>query len=72
MKAMILEAPGRLLQCRDIPDPVQGPGEVLVKVAACGVCRTDLHVVDGDLTEPRPPIIPGHEIGTDTTQGTAV
>ena len=39
-----------------------GPGEVLVKVAACGVCRTDLHVVDGDLTEPRLPIIPGHEI----------
>jgi propanol-preferring alcohol dehydrogenase len=62
MKAMILEAPGQLLQCRDIPDPVPGPGEVLVKVAACGVCRTDLHVVDGDLTEPRLPIIPGHEI----------
>ena len=62
MKAMILEAPGQLLQCRDVPDPVPGPGEVLVKVAACGVCRTDLHVVDGDLTEPRLPIIPGHEI----------
>ena len=62
MKAMILDAPGQLLQYRDIPDPVPGPGQVLVKVAACGVCRTDLHVVDGDLTEPHLPIIPGHEI----------
>jgi propanol-preferring alcohol dehydrogenase len=62
MKAMILEAAGQLLKWREVPDPVPGPGEVLVKVAACGVCRTDLHVVDGDLTEPRLPIIPGHEI----------
>src|SRR5687768_9753550 len=73
MKAMILEAPGQLLQWRDVPDPVPGPGEVLVKVAACGVCRTDLHVVDGDLTEPRLPIIPGHEIvGRVETTGAGV
>ncbi|SLN77740.1 zinc-dependent alcohol dehydrogenase family protein [Oceanibacterium hippocampi] len=63
MRAMILNraAAGRLDAVeRDRPDP--GPGEVLVKVAACGVCRTDLHVVDGDLPEPKIPIIPGHEI----------
>jgi propanol-preferring alcohol dehydrogenase len=47
---------------REIPDPAPGSAEVLVKVAACGVCRTDLHVVDGELTEPKVPIIPGHEI----------
>src|SRR5262245_37030641 len=62
MKAMILDAPGQLLHYRTVATPVPGPGQVLVKVAACGVCRTDLHVVDGDLLEPRLPIIPGHEI----------
>ena len=62
MKAMILDAPGHPLQYRSVADPAPGPGQVLVKVAACGVCRTDLHVVDGDLTEPHLPIIPGHEI----------
>ena len=62
MKAMILDAPGQALQYRCVADPVPGRGQVLVKVAACGVCRTDLHVVDGDLTEPRLPSIPGHEI----------
>ena len=61
MKAMILEPRGSS-SIADIPDPVPGAGQVLVKVAACGVCRTDLHVVDGDLTEPQLPIIPGHEI----------
>jgi D-arabinose 1-dehydrogenase-like Zn-dependent alcohol dehydrogenase len=45
-----------------VPDPEPGPDQVLVRIAACGVCRTDLHVVDGDLTEPKLPIIPGHEI----------
>jgi propanol-preferring alcohol dehydrogenase len=62
MKAMVLDAPGLVLQHRTVADPAPGPGQVLVKVAACGVCRTDLHVVDGDLTEARLPIIPGHEI----------
>ncbi|MBO0741685.1 MAG: alcohol dehydrogenase catalytic domain-containing protein, partial [Hyphomicrobiaceae bacterium] len=62
MHAMILEAVGQPLQYRTIARPRPGPGQVLVKVAACGVCRTDLHVVDGDLTQPRLPIIPGHEI----------
>ena len=62
MRAMILEKPGISLQLIDKSDPVPGPGQVQVKVSACGVCRTDLHVVDGDLAEPKLPIIPGHEI----------
>ncbi len=62
MKAMTLAAPGQALEMRELPDPQPGPGQLQVRVAACGVCRTDLHVVDGDLTEPRLPIVPGHEI----------
>jgi propanol-preferring alcohol dehydrogenase len=62
MKAMVLEHPGAPLRLLERPIPVPGPGQVLVRVAACGVCRTDLHVVDGDLREPRLPIVPGHEI----------
>lgn len=62
MRAMVLAAPGQPLQYRSISDRTPGPGQVLVKVAACGVCRTDLHVVDGELTDGRLPIIPGHEI----------
>jgi propanol-preferring alcohol dehydrogenase len=62
MRAMILESVGQPLQYRSVARPGPRPGQVLVKVAACGVCRTDLHVVDGDLTQPRLPIIPGHEI----------
>ena len=62
MKAMVLHRPGTPLRPVEMPDPVPGPGQIAVDVAACGVCRTDLHVVDGDLTEPRLPIVPGHEI----------
>lgn len=62
MRAMILEAPGRPLQPVDRATPSPGDGQVLIEVSACAVCRTDLHVVDGDLTEPRLPIVPGHEI----------
>ena len=62
MRAMVLQHPGTALRDSNIPDPEPGAGQVLVKVAACGVCRTDLHVIDGDLTEPKLPIIPGHEI----------
>ncbi len=62
MQAMVLESPGRPLVCLQMPIPVPGPDQVLVKVRACGVCRTDLHVVDGDLPDPKLPIIPGHEI----------
>ncbi len=62
MRAMVLDKPGTPLVMRELPLPVPGKGEILVAVAACGVCRTDLHVVDGDLTEPKLPIVPGHEI----------
>ncbi|MCP4768038.1 MAG: zinc-dependent alcohol dehydrogenase family protein [Gammaproteobacteria bacterium] len=73
MKAMILEKPGQPLKLVQRPDPQPGPGQVQVAISACGVCRTDLHVVDGDLTEPRLPIIPGHEIvGTISALGTGV
>ncbi len=73
MRAMVLNRPGERLEERDMPVPDPGPGEILVKVSACGVCRTDLHVVDGDLTEPKLPIIPGHEVvGTVAALGEGV
>jgi propanol-preferring alcohol dehydrogenase len=59
---MVLERPGTALRMQDVPVPDPQAGEVLVKVAACGVCRTDLHVVDGDLADATLPIVPGHEI----------
>lgn len=62
MKAMRLPCGGSPLELVDMPVPEPGPGQILVKVSACGVCRTDLHVVDGDLTEPKLPIVPGHEV----------
>ncbi|WGS27831.1 zinc-dependent alcohol dehydrogenase family protein [Bradyrhizobium sp. ISRA464] len=62
MYAMVLAARGAPLVLQERPDPVPGPGEVRVKVDACGVCRTDLHVVDGELPDLSYPIIPGHEV----------
>jgi len=62
MKAMILEKPGAGLRPVDIPEPRPLPDQLLIKVHACGVCRTDLHVVDGELTEPNLPVVPGHQI----------
>lgn len=62
MRAMVLEQPRGGLIERDLPDPTPGAGEVLVRVEACGVCRTDLHIADGDLPFPAGGIIPGHEI----------
>jgi propanol-preferring alcohol dehydrogenase len=62
MRAMVLRATGRPLVEEQRPLPVPGRGQVRVRVHACAVCRTDLHVVDGELPEVRPPIIPGHEI----------
>jgi alcohol dehydrogenase, propanol-preferring len=62
MRAMILEAPRQPLRLTDRPRPDPGPGEVLLRVEACAVCRTDLHVVDGELADPRLPLVPGHEI----------
>ena len=60
--AMVLPAVGQPLEPRRLPLRAPGPGQVLVKVEACGVCRTDLHVVDGDLSAPKLPIVPGHEV----------
>lgn len=62
MHAMVLDTPGKPVQPRVLPFPQPGPDELLIKVAACAVCRTDLHVVDGELPDPKLPIIPGHEI----------
>ena len=62
MRAMVLQEPGSPLQLEARPDPQPGPGEVRIRVRACGVCRTDLHVVDGDLPRHRPSVVPGHEI----------
>ena len=62
MFGMVLHETGRPLVFEELPDPVPGPGELRVRVEACGVCRTDLHVVDGELPDPKLPIIPGHEI----------
>lgn len=62
MKAMLLDEPGAPLRFADVPVPQPRAGQLRVKVAACAVCRTDLHVVDGDLTDPKRPIVPGHEI----------
>ena len=62
MQAMILKKIKMALEWTELPDPHPGSGEIRVKVAACGVCRTDLHVVDGELPHPQVPIIPGHEV----------
>ena len=62
MRAMVLERSPGELHLKELPRPEPGPGQLLIKVLACGVCRTDLHVVDGDLTEPKLPLVPGHEV----------
>jgi alcohol dehydrogenase, propanol-preferring len=62
MRAMVLDAPGTELRPADLPVPEPAGGEVLVEVAACAVCRTDLHVVDGELPDPKLPLVPGHQI----------
>jgi propanol-preferring alcohol dehydrogenase len=62
MRAMILEKPRQPLQLREVAAPRLGAGQLLVRVATCAVCRTDLHVVDGELPDPKLPLIPGHQI----------
>jgi len=70
MKAMVLKKQGTPLLPMELPIPSPGPSQLLIRVNACGVCRTDLHVVDGDLTEPKLPLVPGHEIvGTVKARG---
>src|SRR2546423_15706090 len=66
MKACVLQAPAKVesnpLQYEDVPAPEPGEGQVLVRVRACGVCRTDLHVVEGELPPRKSPVIPGHQV----------
>src|SRR5258708_7549722 len=72
MRAQVLTAPGTPLAAVDLPTPRPGPGQVLIAVKACAVCRTDLHVVDGELPHPKLPLVPGHEIvGTVVEAGPA-
>jgi propanol-preferring alcohol dehydrogenase len=78
MKAMVLKEPGTPLKPASlapatVPDPTPGPDQLLIKVHSCAVCRTDLHVIDGELPNPKLPLIPGHEIiGTVVAKGSAV
>jgi propanol-preferring alcohol dehydrogenase len=62
MRAMVLKKPRHALQLRDVAKPTPAKGQLLVRVATCAVCRTDLHVVDGELPDPKLPLIPGHQI----------
>lgn len=62
MRAMVLDEPGRSLRLAELPVPEPRRGQVLIRVKACGVCRTDLHIVDGELKEPKLPLVPGHQI----------
>jgi alcohol dehydrogenase, propanol-preferring len=62
MRAMVLDAPGRPLRAAELPEPEPEPGEALLRVHACGVCRTDLHVADGELPDPKLPLVLGHQI----------
>jgi propanol-preferring alcohol dehydrogenase len=62
MRAMVLDRPGGPLRLRELPPPPLEPGQLRLRVRACGVCRTDLHVVDGELTHPKLPLVPGHQV----------
>jgi alcohol dehydrogenase, propanol-preferring len=62
MKAIVFDGVGKPLRATDLADPESGPGELLLRVRACGVCRTDLHIVDGELTRPKLPLVLGHQI----------
>jgi propanol-preferring alcohol dehydrogenase len=62
MRAMVLSSAGSQLAEKDLPNPRPGQGQLLIRISACGVCRTDLHVVDGELPNPKLPLVPGHEI----------
>jgi propanol-preferring alcohol dehydrogenase len=62
MRAMVFDAAGQPLRAAELPEPEAGPGQVALEVAACGVCRTDLHIVDGELDEPKLPLVLGHQI----------
>jgi propanol-preferring alcohol dehydrogenase len=68
MRAMVFDGSASLLRERELQDPIPGAGQILIDIHACGVCRTDLHLVDHELEHPKQPVIPGHEIvGADVT-----
>ncbi|HXG76147.1 MAG TPA: zinc-dependent alcohol dehydrogenase family protein [Gaiellaceae bacterium] len=69
MRAQVLERPGEPLRAVELRDPEPRPGELLLRVRACGVCRTDLHVVDGELPRPKLPLVPGHQIVGEVLSG---
>jgi len=69
MRAMVLDAPRQALRAAELPEPEPGPGEVAFEVIACAVCRTDLHIFDGELTEPKLPLVLGHQIVARVTGG---
>jgi alcohol dehydrogenase, propanol-preferring len=73
MRAMVLDAPGRPLRATELPEPVAGPGQLLLRVHACGICRTDLHLRDGELSPGHLPLVLGHQIvATDEASGRRV
>jgi alcohol dehydrogenase, propanol-preferring len=69
MRAMVLERVGQALVERDLPEPDPQPGQLALRVRACGVCRTDLHVVDGELPGPKLPLVPGHQVVGESSDG---
>jgi len=66
---MVLHRQREPLRLEELPEPQPGAGQVLLEVAACGICRTDLHIVDGELTEPKLPLVPGHQIVAHVVEG---
>jgi alcohol dehydrogenase, propanol-preferring len=71
VRAMVLDAARTPLRQAELPDPEPGPGQVLLRVRACGVCRTDLHIVDGELAAPALPLVPGHQVVGEVVRGGA-
>src|SRR6478736_5938961 len=69
MRAMLLDQQRTPLRDAELPDPEPAPGQLLLRVHACGVCRTDLHIVDGELTRPKLPLVPGHQIVGESEDG---
>jgi len=69
VRALVLDAPRTPLRATELPEPVPEPGQLLLRVRACGVCRTDLHVVDGDLTRPKLPLVLGHQVVGEVVEG---
>ena len=69
MRALVLDAPKAPLRAAELPEPSPGEGEVLLAVHTCGVCRTDLHIVDGELAHPKLPLVPGHQVVGEVVAG---